>query len=605
MIKNATTFNLNKIIENIDVSRSFKGGNAESGQVEASFFADLFSQAVQAGNIKSTSPDFAAFGKSGKTLPLSEELLALKADNSEMPDNDNDNDSDTTVLAGVRDFNASSEALAAAISGHSDSAMALPQPLSTEDPASGVGELKLQTVKFLSGRQVLTSAMSSGNVEPMRRAELMSDAPEIVTELQRELFPPKWWQTSRTGLAEELQEQSQKNPAASTTEQAASRALQSNAFASLLLDESKTRDTGAASEESLLTQESASRALQSNPFASLLLDESKTRDAGAASEESLLTQESASRVLQSNTFARLLNNDGKAADIEPESPIHIEEIIDLTHEGISQYLPGQRQRVSGANLMSTLTSNSDKESNLQEAMGKAVKNSSLSDSANIEEIDGQLARTGKASQQNAVDRVHSVFGRDSEFFKTVLSSGTPKPQHVEGSSVNATLLPLSQAVDGAPLNNAATLNQYVSSASTEAKEVYSSLKLGPQVVNAIYEQMTVPEDGQVESVRLEISPENLGDIEIEARRSGTELSVRIVATNEQVAEALREAGHLLKDLLANSENAKVLVNVDVGRKDKSSQERQSADNEVTEEQRKSKTKQIKLNIKNNLLDYYA
>ncbi len=569
MIKNATTFNLNKIIENIDVSRSFKGGNAESGQVEASFFADLFSQAVQAGNIKSTSPDFAAFGKSGKTLPLSEELLALKADNSEMPDNDNDNDSDTTVLAGVRDFNASSEALAAAISGHSDSAMALPQPLSTEDPASGVGELKLQTVKFLSGRQVLTSAMSSGNVEPMRRAELMSDAPEIVTELQRELFPPKWWQTSRTGLAEELQEQSQKNPAASTTEQAASRALQSNAFASLLLDESKTRD------------------------------------AGAASEESLLTQESASRVLQSNTFARLLNNDGKAADIEPESPIHIEEIIDLTHEGISQYLPGQRQRVSGANLMSTLTSNSDKESNLQEAMGKAVKNSSLSDSANIEEIDGQLARTGKASQQNAVDRVHSVFGRDSEFFKTVLSSGTPKPQHVEGSSVNATLLPLSQAVDGAPLNNAATLNQYVSSASTEAKEVYSSLKLGPQVVNAIYEQMTVPEDGQVESVRLEISPENLGDIEIEARRSGTELSVRIVATNEQVAEALREAGHLLKDLLANSENAKVLVNVDVGRKDKSSQERQSADNEVTEEQRKSKTKQIKLNINNNLLDYYA
>ena len=80
-------------------------------------------------------------------------------------------------------------------------------------------------------------------------------------------------------------------------------------------------------------------------------------------------------------------------------------------------------------------------------------------------------------------------------------------------------------------------------------------------------EVELPERGGVSRMRLEVTPADLGHLDIEVRHEGDAIDVRITATDPSAVSTLRESGHIIRDLLSREEGGRVTVTIDVAAKD--------------------------------------
>jgi flagellar hook-length control protein FliK len=99
-------------------------------------------------------------------------------------------------------------------------------------------------------------------------------------------------------------------------------------------------------------------------------------------------------------------------------------------------------------------------------------------------------------------------------------------------------------------------------------------KFGEQLMSIVAKEIDVPQQDGVDSLRVEITPPDLGELEIELRKQGKDLEVRILASTEAAADAIKDNSSVLKNLLGNQDFSRVQVNVDVGKREHSGQQGQ-------------------------------
>jgi flagellar hook-length control protein FliK len=122
-------------------------------------------------------------------------------------------------------------------------------------------------------------------------------------------------------------------------------------------------------------------------------------------------------------------------------------------------------------------------------------------------------------------------------------------------------------------------------------------------------EVELPEKGGVSRMRLEVTPADLGHLDIEVRHEGDAIDVRITATDPSAVSTLRESEHIIRDLLSREEGGRVTVSIDVAAKDGSGGEgrgqRRGAEHQRSEGS-EPETKLLKVRLRdNNQFDVYV
>jgi flagellar hook-length control protein FliK len=122
-------------------------------------------------------------------------------------------------------------------------------------------------------------------------------------------------------------------------------------------------------------------------------------------------------------------------------------------------------------------------------------------------------------------------------------------------------------------------------------------------------EVELPEKGGVSRMRLEVTPADLGHLDIEVRHEGDAIDVRITATDPSAVTTLRESEHIIRDLLSREEGGRVTVSIDVAAKDGSGGEGRGQ-RRGTEHQRSEgsepETKLLKVRLRDsNQFDVYV
>lgn len=119
------------------------------------------------------------------------------------------------------------------------------------------------------------------------------------------------------------------------------------------------------------------------------------------------------------------------------------------------------------------------------------------------------------------------------------------------------------------------------------------------------EQLEIPEQGAVTRLRLEVSPPELGNLEIEVTQGPDALDVRIIASDEAAAATLRESEHVMRDLLSRNESGR--ISIDVSTRDSGQQgRRREPGSEPDTAPGKSRSRVVKIRLNNdNNFDIYV
>jgi flagellar hook-length control protein FliK len=135
-------------------------------------------------------------------------------------------------------------------------------------------------------------------------------------------------------------------------------------------------------------------------------------------------------------------------------------------------------------------------------------------------------------------------------------------------------------------------------------QAFSKPALGEQIINIVVKEIQVPQEDGIDSLRIEITPPDLGDLEIELQKQGKDLEVRILASTEAAAEAIKDHTSVLKNILGNQDFNRVQVNVDIGKREHSNQQQQG--NAKQDDQNNQHEQRIlKVRIHNGVIDTFV
>jgi flagellar hook-length control protein FliK len=138
-------------------------------------------------------------------------------------------------------------------------------------------------------------------------------------------------------------------------------------------------------------------------------------------------------------------------------------------------------------------------------------------------------------------------------------------------------------------------------ARTELRQEFADTLLGFAA-----EQIEIPEQGAVTRLRLEVSPPELGNLEIEVTQGPDVLDIRIIASDEAAAATLRDSEHVMRELLSRNDSSRVTIGIDVSTRDSGDGRRREPESEPDTAPGKSRSRQVKIRLNNdNNFDIYV
>jgi len=126
------------------------------------------------------------------------------------------------------------------------------------------------------------------------------------------------------------------------------------------------------------------------------------------------------------------------------------------------------------------------------------------------------------------------------------------------------------------------------------------------LLNFATEQLELPEQGAVTRLRLEVSPPELGNLEIEVTQGADSLDVRIFARDDAAVATLRESEHVMRELLTRNDSTRITIGIDVATRDGSSGRRREQEPDQAPPQDKPEARMVKIQLnQDNNFDIYV
>jgi flagellar hook-length control protein FliK len=126
------------------------------------------------------------------------------------------------------------------------------------------------------------------------------------------------------------------------------------------------------------------------------------------------------------------------------------------------------------------------------------------------------------------------------------------------------------------------------------------------LLNFATEQLELPEQGAVTRLRLEVSPPELGNLEIEVTQGADSLDVRIFARDDAAVATLRESEHVMRELLTRNDSTRITIGIDVATRDGSSGRRREQEPDQAPPQDKPEARMVKIRLnQDNNFDIYV
>jgi flagellar hook-length control protein FliK len=133
---------------------------------------------------------------------------------------------------------------------------------------------------------------------------------------------------------------------------------------------------------------------------------------------------------------------------------------------------------------------------------------------------------------------------------------------------------------------------------------FATAQFGEQLMSLVAREIKIPQQDGVDVLRIEITPPELGDLEIELKKQGKDLEVRILASTEAVADTIKENSSVLKNILVNQEFSRVQVNVDTSKREHANQQGQE-DTREGKKEKQTEQRYVKIRIRDGVIDTFV
>ena len=133
---------------------------------------------------------------------------------------------------------------------------------------------------------------------------------------------------------------------------------------------------------------------------------------------------------------------------------------------------------------------------------------------------------------------------------------------------------------------------------------FATAQFGEQLMSLVAREIKIPQQDGVDFLRIEITPPELGDLEIELKKQGKDLEVRILASTEAVADTIKENSSVLKNILVNQEFSRVQVNVDTSKREHANQQGQE-DTREGKKEKQTEQRYVKIRIRDGVIDTFV
>jgi len=572
MVNQNVSFNLTQIIESLDVSPSSVSENVINSGAGGEQFSMVFATAIEQVREQNEGIEAAVLSKSGKNLPLSgfqrhnvEEELARNAGTL------------TALNQSIIDGKVS----------HEIQVKKGAQEEQVQEADSEVStEFKLHTVRFMNGRKVLTSIVDQGDLPELSEnynSDLhtveddifpnYSSSVEIKSLLQDAQFKslPLWWQKQNIQSVDHDKEVSL----------AGRMAVSHGKQASI---------TAVTNKKPIATTDKI--ALNSSKYIEDASDSNMSELAGLDVVESLKRLGLSEKEM--NRLREYISDNPEILEVTDNAmAARIYEVFSDSNLGkqVNQNLPTAMNSTdisNAASMNSNLIAQVTK--NLEEAMNVTNKIET------IVEQDESMAGL-MVAKKGSIKSMEAINSFD-------------QPAHVEKST--ATIFGTNASQYSEFSTNLGMTQHQESEVSTQAIDTKASFfsqgvtrpQFGEQLMRIVAREIDIPKQDGIDTLRIEITPPDLGDLEIELRKQGKELEVRILASTEAAADAIKDHSSVLKNILGNQDFSRVQVNVDIGKREHSSQQEQGdakqGDPDVKHEQRF-----VKVRIHDGVIDTFV
>jgi len=626
MVNQNVSFNLTQIIESLDVSPSSVSENVINSGAGGEQFSMVFATAIEQVREQNEGIEAAVLSKSGKNLPLSgfqrhnvEEELARNAGTL------------TALNQSIIDGKVS----------HEIQVKKGAQEEQVQEADSEVStEFKLHTVRFMNGRKVLTSIVDQGDLPELSEnynSDLhtveddifpnYSSSVEIKSLLQDAQFKslPLWWQKQNIQSVDHDKEVSlagrmavshgkqasitavtNKKPIATTDKIA----LNSSKYIEDASDSNMSELAGLDVVESLkrlgLSEKEMNRLreyISDNPDTDeIALNSSKyIEDASDSNMSELAGLDFVESLKRLGLSEKEMNRLREYISDNPE-------ILEVTDNAMAARI---YEVFSDSNLGKQVNQNLPTAMNSTDISNAASMNSNL-----IAQVTKNLEEA-----MNVTNKIETIVEQDESMAGLMVAkkgsiksmeaiNSFDQPAHVEKST--ATIFGTNASQYSEFSTNLGMTQHQESEVSTQAIDTKASFfsqgvtrpQFGEQLMRIVAREIDIPKQDGIDTLRIEITPPDLGDLEIELRKQGKELEVRILASTEAAADAIKDHSSVLKNILGNQDFSRVQVNVDIGKREHSSQQEQGdakqGDPDVKHEQRF-----VKVRIHDGVIDTFV
>lgn len=662
MIKPSAAFNLTKIIESLDVSASSVSENTLKSGVEREQFSVAFASAMDQVREKTMGAKAAALSESGKSLPLSS--LPQRITKEELVGN--------TETISLLKLDKIDEKGTKKIHINGDSHEREMSKTESEIHT----EFKLQTVRFMNGRKVLTSIVDQVEL-PELSGNYKSDLYTVFDDIDQNYSPsveikslpqdpqlkllPLWWQKQNIPKVEQYDNVS----LAGRMAVAHSKKANINAVLNkeptqtseeITLNRSKHQkdDLGPYMPELTEVIQRFQSFIQANVSKSNFGVKENSVNLVASSAESNLNAARSKNGLgfteqQMSRLREYISDNLKLRDVMDnarfERNFEVFANSNLGQQSIQKLAAAMNGTVIG--ITPSTNSNLDQQSiqNLAAAMKSAGIDITASMNSNLgaqviknletamkktdtinkyDEHIAQYARTESIEQPIQINqKATPAFLLDKRFASLMPANNGSRQslENIDNNGFNQAVhvqkpaATISGANTSQPLafsTNLGMTQHQTNEGGVQAQSTYapfynqemSRLQFGEQLIKIVAREIEVPQQDGVDSLRIEITPPDLGDLEIELRKQGKDLLVRILASTEAAAEAIKDHSTVLKNLLGNHDLSRVQVNVDIDKREHSSRQEQGHTKEGDLE-KKHEQRFVKVRIHDGVIDTFV
>ena len=618
MIKPSAAFNLTQIIESLEISASSVKENTLKSELEGEHFSVALAAAMAHVREESVGTEVAALSEVGKSLPLS--ILPQWNTKEQFVGN-------ARTLAHLNLANVSEKIIA--------QSQAMSE--SHEEQVQGAGseiqaELKLQTVRFLNGRKVLTSFVDLDNCPELSEnsgGDLYAEKKDIDSNNthSRQLKPlqydsqlkslPLWWENQKI------------QPTDTDMSLAGRMAL---AHSKQVNIDEVTNKAPIKTVRELKIKGLKNQKDSLDPNISLLTEVMQKFQSfnQAASLTSHFNDKKHSLDLVANPVPATLNAVGSkdSLSLTEQQIAMLREYISMNSEKIDDASFKKDFEVfTNSSLGTQVIRNLAAFMNSTDIDDSASMNSKLGTEANQKHIDesiAQLQRTESKVQSAHIKLESTAAYLPEERFNNLIVAHNGSANSKSKSSDNGINhgghvgKPISMISD---VNNSQVFTTATEIGMTQhqAREVSSQAKstqnsfytqgmakpqLGEQLMSIVAREIHIPEQDGVDLLRIEITPPDLGDLEIEIRKQGKDLEVSILASTDAAADTIKDHSSVLKNMLGNQEFSRVQVNVDISKREHSNQQGQGSTREGNKEKQQEQ-RYVKIRIHDGVLDTFV